>query len=81
MPILNDYLNIAEVAEILSIHPGTVKRLCRNGKLAGEKVHNGWLIHNDVLKAFAKSYKGRRGRPLNRTRVEKERVQKQLSGA
>jgi len=56
MPILNNYLNITEVAELLDIHPGTVKRLCREGKLAGEKVHNGWLIHTDILEVFAKSY-------------------------
>ncbi len=76
MPILNNYLNITEVAELLDIHPGTVKRLCREGKLAGEKVHNGWLIHTDILEAFAKSYNGHRGRPPNRARGEKEPVQK-----
>jgi len=48
MPILNNYLNITEVAELLDIHPGTVKRLCREGKLAGEKVHNGWLIQEEM---------------------------------
>ena len=76
MPILNNYLNITEVAELLDIHPGTVKRLCREGKLAGEKVHNGWLIHTDILEAFAKSYNGHRGRPPSGARGEKEPVQK-----
>ena len=76
MPVLDHYLNVIEAAEILNIHPGTVKRLCREGKLAGEKVHNGWLIHNDILEAFAKSYNGHKGRPSNRARGEKEQVQK-----
>ena len=63
MPILDNYLNTVEAAEILDVHPGTVKRLCREGKLVAKKVHNGWLIHNDELHAFRKEYKGRRGRP------------------
>ena len=66
MPVLNGYLNIAEAAEILGVHPGTVKRLCREGRLVAEKVHNGWLIHNDVLHDFAQIYSGRRGRPSNK---------------
>ncbi len=68
MPILDNYLNIVEAAEILCVHPGTVKRLCREGKLVAQKVHNAWLIHNDELHAFGRDYKGRRGRPLARTR-------------
>lgn len=63
MPVLNGYLSIVEAAEILGVHPGTVKRLCREGRLVAEKVHNGWLIHNNVLHDFAEEYSGRRGRP------------------
>ena len=65
MPILNGYMSIIEAANILGIHPGTLKRLCREGKLAAEKVHNGWLIHNEALHSFAERYNGRRGRPRN----------------
>lgn len=72
MPVLNGYLSVVEAADILGVHPGTVKRLCRDGKLTGEKVHNGWLIHSDVLRAFVKEYSGRRGRP----QVSNRRVQK-----
>lgn len=67
MPILNGYLNIREAAEILGVHPGTLKRLCRKKKIAAEKVHNGWLIHNEEVNSFAKGYNGRRGRPRNDT--------------
>ena len=63
MPVLNGYLNIVEAAELLDVHPGTVKRLCREGRLLAEKVHNGWLVHKDVLRNFAEEYSGRRGRP------------------
>ena len=63
MPILDGYSNITKAAEILCLHPGTVKRLCREGKLIAEKVHNMWLIHDDTLSDFAARYSGRRGRP------------------
>ena len=52
MPVLNGYMNITEAAEILGIHTGTLKRLCRENKIAAEKVHNGWLIYGDVVQKF-----------------------------
>jgi len=67
MPVLNGYLNIVEAAEVLGIHPGTVKRLCREKKIVAEKVHNGWLIHNHAVQSFSKVYRSRRGRPSNDT--------------
>ncbi len=67
MPVLDNYLNIVEAAEILGIHPETVKRLCREGRLAAEKVHNTWLIHRDIVLAFAQEYTGRQGRPSANT--------------
>jgi excisionase family DNA binding protein len=67
MPVLKDYMNVREAAELLKVHPGTVKRLCRERKLSAYKVHNGWLIHIDEVQLFAKGYDGRRGRPSNNT--------------
>ena len=66
MPVLDGYLNIVEAAEVLDIHQGTVKRLCREGKIAAEKVHNTWLIHRDILHGFSTIYTGKRGRPKNK---------------
>jgi len=63
MPILDNYLSVLEAAEILRVHPGTVKRLCREGRLAAKKVHNTWLIHSDTLYLFTREYHGKRGRP------------------
>jgi len=63
MPVLDGYLNTAETARILGVHPGTVKRLCREGRLAAEKVHGSWLVHEDIVHDFAVAYSGRRGRP------------------
>lgn len=75
MPVLNGYLSVSEAAEILGIHPGTVKRLCRQQKLVAQKVHNGWLIHIDEVQSFANRYHGRRGRPSNKIMVGKASAQ------
>jgi len=56
MPILDVYPNVVEAAAILGVHWETVKRLCREGRIPAEKVHNTWLIHKDKLERFAASY-------------------------
>lgn len=61
-------MNVNEAAEFLGIHPGTLKRLCREKKIAAEKIHNGWLIHSNVVREFAKDYKGQRGRPPTKSK-------------
>ena len=58
---LEDYLTANEAAQRLRVHPETVKRLCRQGDLRAEKVHNTWLIHSDVLDVFAGTYDPRPG--------------------
>ena len=63
MPDLDDYLTVIEAAEALAVHPGTVKRLCREGESSAGKVHNTWLIMAGVVHSFSKRYQGRRGRP------------------
>lgn len=61
MPILEDYLDVVEAANILGIHWETVKRLCREHRIPAYKVHNKWLIHKDVLCRFAETYDSGRG--------------------
>ena len=61
MPILDDYLDVVEAANILGIHWETVKRLCREHRIPAYKVHNKWLIHKDVLYRFAETYNSGRG--------------------
>ena len=63
MPV--DFLTTVEAASALDLHPGTIKRLCRLGKLKGEKVNNGWLISKKEVDTFASTYKETRGRPPN----------------
>ena len=52
-----DVLTVLETASTLNLHPGTIKRLCRQGKLRGEKVNNGWLIPKKEIESFASAYK------------------------
>ena len=67
MPILKDYLNVVEAADVLGVHWETVKRLCREGKIPAEKVHNTWLIAKKDLADFAATYNDpRRGRRKRR---------------
>ena len=58
---LEDYLTANEAARRLRVHPETVKRLCRQGDLPAEKVHNTWLIRQEVLDVFGGTYDPRRG--------------------
>ena len=63
MSILGDYVGVVDAATVLGVHWETVKRLCREGRLPAEKVHNKWLIHRDNLKEFAANYnEPRRGK-------------------
>ena len=50
---------------MLQLHPETIKRFCRLGKLKADKVNNGWLIPKEEIDAFASTYKETRGRPAN----------------
>ena len=60
-----DVLTVLETASALNLHPETVKRFCRIGKLKGEKVSNGWLLTRKEVESFASTYKETRGRPAN----------------
>ena len=62
MPILNEYMDVIEAANIIKVHWETVKRLCREGRIPAQKVHNKWLIHKDDLHRFATAYDSRRGK-------------------
>ncbi len=61
MVIWDSYFNVIEAGRRLSIHPETVKRLCRQGDLPATKIHNTWLINRDILDNFAGTYSPRRG--------------------
>jgi excisionase family DNA binding protein len=56
-----DYLTVRDAAERLNIHPESVRRLIRQGKLPARKFANSWLIEHDVLEQFACHYDPRPG--------------------
>jgi len=55
------FVDILEASQRLNIHPESVRRLIRQGKLPGYKFANKWLIERDVLEQFAQTYDGRPG--------------------
>ncbi|MBM4467737.1 MAG: helix-turn-helix domain-containing protein, partial [Chloroflexi bacterium] len=46
----------------LCIHPDSVRRLIRQGKIPAFKFANKWLIRRDELEQFARGYYSRPGR-------------------
>ena len=63
MSILDNYLDVVAAADALGVHWETVKRLCREGRIPAEKIHNKWLISRDDLVIFAETYdEPRRGK-------------------
>ena len=53
----------SEAAKGLRVHPKTVSRLMRQGKLDAVKVANRWLIREAAFERFARTYIGKKGRP------------------
>ena len=60
-----DVLTALEAASTLNLHPETVKRFCRIGKLKGEKVSVGWPISREEIDTFASIYSETRGCSAN----------------
>ena len=59
--MLENYIDVIEASKILHVHPETVKRLIREGKLTATKFGNKWIMERDRLRAFANTYQGRSG--------------------
>lgn len=55
------FVDVLEAGQRLDIHPESVRRLIRQGKLPAYKYANKWLIERDVLEQFALNYDGRPG--------------------
>ena len=60
--MLENYVDVIEASKILDVHPETVKRLIREGKLAATKFGNKWIMDLNQLRVFAGTYDRRRGR-------------------
>jgi excisionase family DNA binding protein len=61
MADLENFATVREVAERLRIHPESVRRLIRQGKLPARKLANTWLVEREVLEQFASHYDPRPG--------------------
>ena len=59
--LLDNYVGVNEVAERLNIHPESVRRLIRQGKLPAIKFGNKWLVERATLEQYASHYDPRPG--------------------
>lgn len=60
---LSDFATVDEVADILRIHPETVRRLIRQGRMTTAlKIGNQWLVARPYLAAYAANYSNETGR-------------------
>ena len=75
MSLKDTYISSLEAIRILSIHPMSMQKLFRDGKLKGEKIANRWLIRRTDLEEFSKSYVPKVGRPRIKRKYTR-RIQK-----
>lgn len=59
-----DYLDVTEAAELLEIHPESVRRKIRNGSLVATKISGTWYIKKLYLVGYKANYTGLSGRPV-----------------
>ena len=59
--LLETYAGVNEIATRLNIHPESVRRLIRQGKLPAIKFGNKWLVEKGALEQFASRYDPRPG--------------------
>ena len=50
--MFENYVDVIEASKILGVHPETVKRLIREGKLTATKFGNKWIMERDRLQMF-----------------------------
>ena len=59
--LLENYAGVEDVAHRLNIHPESVRRLIRQGKLPAIKFGNKWLVDRSMLEQFSSHYDPRPG--------------------
>jgi len=59
--LLEQYAGVDDVSKRLKIHPESVRRLIRQGKLPAIKFGNKWLVERATLEQFANHYDPRPG--------------------
>ena len=58
----SNYVNLAEAAALLRIHPQSLRRLIKQGKLPTRLFGGKYLLERAVVETFAASYNPRPGR-------------------
>lgn len=53
--IVKDYYTVEQISNMLNIHPKTIQRYIREGKLRAVKIGKGWRITGHDLSAFVES--------------------------
>ena len=59
--LLDNYIDVDGVSERLGIHPESVRRLIRQGKLPAIKFGNKWIFDRADLEQYASHYDPRPG--------------------
>ncbi len=59
--LLDNYAGVHDISKRLNVHPESVRRLIRQGKLPAIKFGNKWLVEKSTLEQFASRYDPRPG--------------------
>ena len=51
---MSKYLTVAEVADLLRVHPETIRTYLKGGKIKGLKLEREWRISDSALSTFLK---------------------------
>lgn len=48
-----EFYSVEDLTGILNLHPKTIRRFIREGKIQGRKIGRTWKVHRDELKEYA----------------------------
>lgn len=57
MPKIEEFLTVEEVAKALKLHPYTVRRLCREGKIPCFRFGGQWRFRADDMEKWSRGRK------------------------
>jgi excisionase family DNA binding protein len=64
---MQDHLDLVQAAQVLGIHPQSLRRLIKSGKMPARMFAGKYLIERDKLEMFKANYDPRPGRkPIRR---------------
>lgn len=53
---MDDYMTTAQAAEILGLHPASISRLVKQGKLRGERFGRDWMVSKRSVEDYLKRF-------------------------